>query len=295
MAKVAIVTVLYNSEKVIEDFMISLNLQTFQDFILVVVNNNSPDKSLALVKGMMPRINYNVLIVDLHSNTGVATGNNEGIRIALHNKCDYVLLSNNDIVLENDAIEILLRHMDNNVSMAVPKIINYFTSRIWAAGGEFLKFRGVTRHLGSNSSPSEYNLNRYVNYAPTCFMMIKAEVFSRVGCMDDKYFVYFDDTDFVWRATMVKNENLLYVANSIIYHKESSCTDGELSDFSLYYRSRNAVYFARKFLKKYFILIILYRVFHYFFKLKRVLNKHQLAIVRKAYKDGFAITCETIK
>ena len=52
----------------------------------------------------------------------------------------------------------------------------------------------------------QYEKKEFTGYAPTCFMLVEAAVFERIGFMDERYFVYYDDTDFVWRAVKLGTE-----------------------------------------------------------------------------------------
>jgi GT2 family glycosyltransferase len=76
-------------------------------------------------------------------------------------------------------------------------------------------------------------------------MGIQARVFDKVGMMDERYFVYYDDTDFVYRC-LKQSFQLIYLGNAELRHKVSSSTGGGSSDFSVYYYNRNRLFFIRK-------------------------------------------------
>lgn len=286
--KIGIVTVLYNSESVLEEFFETLNKQTYENFILYVVDNLSPDSSLELSKKLASSHQFKTVIIENDANYGVAKGNNIGIRKALADDCDLVLLSNNDIALEDDSIDKLLIGLDkNNADMAVPKIYIYGTNKIWAAGGGFVKKNGLTLHFGQEQEDKgQFNTDQKVDYAPTCFMLIRKEVFAEVGLMDENYFVYYDDTDFVYRALNKYGKKLWYVSNSEIYHNESTST-GKMSDFSIKFLWRNLVYFA---LKNYRPLYAGYVLIYNFLYILIILffryPTKQWKIALNAYKEG---------
>lgn len=259
--KIGIVTVLYNSETVLKEFFDTLNTQTYKNYILYVVDNKSPDHSLAISKELAKKCSFETVIIENEDNYGVAKGNNIGIEAALNNGCDYVLLSNNDISLEADTIyNLMLSVVKQNALLAVPKIYYYGTNKIWCAGGEFTKFSGMTRHYNvKEEDEGQCEKQRIVNYSPTCFMVISKEVFDRIGIMDEQYFVYFDDTDFMYRAYKAKIP-LFYFPNSRLYHKESVST-GHKSAFSLYYHTRNILLFNWKFHSKLYLFYMIARMF----------------------------------
>jgi len=287
---IGIVTVLYNGEKVLPDFFASLNVQTYLDFILYVVDNKSPDNALALTKELASKVGFRTVIIENSDNFGVAKGNNIGIRRALEDGCDLVLLSNNDVTLEINTIESLLSGMQSqHASMAVPKIYLYGTNTFWAAGGYFDKKSGLNIHRGVGvTDTGQYQKNEQVTFAATCFMLIDKNVFSRVGLMDETYFVYWDDTDFIYRAKTL-GEVLWYIPESLVHHKEGTST-GVLSDFSIRYLYRNLIYFVLKhYSRPYAWWVIVYNVAYHTVKniFKWPHSKWMLGF--RAYKEGFIL------
>ncbi len=118
---------------------------------------------------------------------------------------------------------------------------------VWCAGGYFqprLAYRVL--HYGDNEQDvGQFNQARIVTYAPTCCVLIRREVFDRVGLMDERYFVYADDTDFMLRA-MNANQTLWYLPEAKLWHKISSLTGTPSSPFSMHYGARNRAFFIAK-------------------------------------------------
>jgi len=296
MAKIGIVTVLYNSAPVLKDFFESLEKQTFKDFELFVIDNNSTDDSLIVAKELSRDVTFSITFSPQESNWGVAKGNNIGIRLAIDAGCDYILLANNDIILDSNAIEYLLNGMEeNNASLAVSKIYYWNTdSIIWCAGGYFRMYDCSSCHFGFGKHDSpQYDVPQKVDYAPTCFMLIKSAIFEQVGFMDENYFVYYDDSDFVWRVTKKKLETLFYIPNSVIWHKESFSTGGNRSNFSLYFLSRNRIYFAFKHLSlKNRIVLYFFLIIHYIVRDIFILSAEQRKVMRNGWRDGKRLVVE---
>ena len=263
MALIGIVTVLYGSETVVDEFFKTLDIQSYKDFVLYVVDNKSPDKSLEKSKELAKMVSFKTVFIENEGNYGVAKGNNIGIKAALEDGCSYVLLSNNDIKLNADTIENLMFSVnEDNALLAVPKIYYYGTNLIWCAGGTFDKSTGTTRHFHvREEDQGQCNDKKIVPYAPTCFMVISRKVFEQIGFMDEQYFVYFDDTDFMYRAYQAKIP-LYYYPNSTLDHKESVST-GHKSAFSLYYLMRNIIIFNNKYRSKLYLIFIILRNFAY--------------------------------
>jgi GT2 family glycosyltransferase len=288
--KIGIVTVLYRSETVLPGFFDSLAKQTFKNFVLYVIDNKSPDGSLSLSCELAEKYSFQTIIVANDDNYGVAKGNNIGICKALQDDCDLILLSNNDVELSENTIEALFQGLEKQkADMAVPKIYYWGTNLLWFAGGGYCWYNGCSQHFGSmQEDMGEYDTSKSVLYAPTCFMLIRKKVFDNVGLMDEKYFVYWDDTDFVYRA-IHKNNTLWYCPQSIVYHKEGTST-GKQSDFSVYYLCRNFVYFTFK--NRPFLLALYYVGFNLLVRfLKRIfsMNFHRWKLALKAYWEGIII------
>lgn len=287
---IGIVTVLYNSAPVLEDFFKTLSKQTYKDFMLYIVDNASKDNSLEETERLSKSVWFKCIMLPQKENGGVARGNNIGIKAALKDGCDYILLSNNDIVLESNTIEeLILGHQSNNASMSVPKIFYWNTPNIiWAAGGFWHLNDCTSRHIGYRKPDSpEYNIIKEVEYSPTCFMLINSDVFDRIGLMDEKYFVYYDDADFVWRSVKDGDERLFYIPSSCLWHKEGFSTGGSLSNFTLFYSCRNKIYFSYLHLSQCQRLIMfLYLLTHFVFRDLFVLKFIQINTLLKGYMQG---------
>jgi GT2 family glycosyltransferase len=243
-ATIGIVTVTYNSAGVIPDFIESLLKQSYRNFRLYVVDNASSDDTAALLGNYS---DVRLAIIRNATNVGVAEGNTVGIRAALKDGCESVLLINNDTAFGADLVSTLHDGLQKyHCDMIVPKILYLDPpDKIWSAGGAFSLFRGRPRHLGFNrKDDGSFDKVQEVEYSPTCCMLIRREVFERIGFMDSKYFVYFDDADFCLRGHRA-GLKLVYSPETRLFHKVSSLI-GHRSDMSVRYVTRNHVYFVLK-------------------------------------------------
>lgn len=288
---IGIVTVLYNSEKVLEEFFLTLEKQTYRNFKLYIIDNASTDSGLKTAKDLSSKVSYQCEFFEEKTNWGVAKGNNIGIKAALKDGCDYILLSNNDVVLNyDDTLEILLQKIKKSgISIITPKIKRYQDSSIiWAAGGKFKYFGTKTKHIGANRKDSyQYNKEKMINYTPTCFVLIGKDVFSKIGYMDEEFFVYFDDTDFIRRAG-VSGFKIMYTPSTSILHNESSSTGG-MSYFKIYQLSKNQIIYTHKNFSKAVLTLLLARnwAIHYTYH-KFKFNAQQYDAERKGLIDGWA-------
>ncbi|MCM1225384.1 MAG: glycosyltransferase family 2 protein, partial [Lachnospiraceae bacterium] len=236
------------------------------------IENKSPDESLSKLKKLAGEAKFKTVIIEAGDNVGIAKGNNIGIEHAMVDGCDLILLANNDIEFVPEAIETLVESLDKyHCDMVVPKIFNYFTGKIWNAGGGY-GYKYATYSFGSRKDDSpEYNKPKQVDFAPTCFMLIKSEVFEKTGLMDERYFVYYDDTDFVWRAVKQNGFKLYYEPGAVVWHKAGTASGSKASPFTFYMDARNRAYFMNKYFPWYqrwsintykFIYYFLYTIKH---------------------------------
>ncbi|MBV9791509.1 MAG: glycosyltransferase family 2 protein [Chloroflexi bacterium] len=250
--RVGIVLVNYNGMRFMPDCLASLQQMGEPQAKIVVVDNASTDGSAAWVAEHYP----SVALIQLPTNGGVTGGNNAGIEWCLANGCDYILLLNNDTVVEPDFLQHLLLHTDAR-TMTVPRVYFYDNRQLLNSHiGHFDFWRGVNvQYLYGKPESASSRQMQQVTMASTCAMLIPKAIIDEVGIMDDAYFLYYDDTDFIARA--VKHGAVIkYIPEAVIYHRESSSSGGwAISPLSMYYNTRNRLYFMFKHQQQKLILI----------------------------------------
>lgn len=269
-SKIGIVTVTYNSANFLDDFINSCKSQNYINYKIYCIDNNSGDDTRKILSTLNCKKWINILN---SSNVGIAEGNNQGILNALADGCDWIILLNNDTKFSNNFFgDLLSACLRSNSEVLVPKI--YYDEpedTIWYAGGGFNPWKGDTGfHIGKDERDSDrFNMPRKVDYAPTCAMIIKSDIFYKIGLMDQAYFVYFDDTDFCWRLKS-NNIKIQYCPNINLIHKVGGSTGGR-SIFTTYITSRNRLFFIKKnngsiLLPMWFLIFSIYYVKEYLIK-----------------------------
>lgn len=216
------------------------------DLRIYAIDNASSDETLAIL-----RSNTAVHVSAQPINLGVAAGNNIGIRLALAEDCRYVVLINNDTVFDESLINGLITTSEGlEEPVVVPLIYGIDPpDAIWFSGGSISRLRAFSvRHEHQGATLTDAVREGQTEYAPTCCMLIRRDVFDRVGLMDETFFVYADDTDFCLR--LAEHGLHPYVAlGSVMLHKASSLTGGVDSLFSAEHITRGRVLLARKHLR----------------------------------------------
>jgi GT2 family glycosyltransferase len=204
-----------------------------------------------------------LIIIENKKNYGFAKGNNIGIRYALKNlNPDYILLLNNDTVVDKDFLKKLIQdgEKDNKVGILGPKMYYYDNPDvIWCIGGkiDWKLARGL--HVGINETDiGQYDEKMNFDYINGSAILIKRKVLEEIGLLDEKFFLYFEETDLALRTSKKEYTNT-YIPNAKIWHKVSKSGGGIKKEIGLYYITRNRWIFMRKWAKgiDFFIFVII--------------------------------------
>jgi GT2 family glycosyltransferase len=223
----------------------------------LIVDNYSSDNSAALLKAKYN--NIPILVSDL--NIGYAGGMNLGIKYALNNSADYIIVSNNDIIYQNNFLSPLLELLqkDNLIGIVSPKVLyTHDIQTIYCAGADFIFLRasGVAAFQGKNSTDFGNEVREVSMAEGSCFLARK-DVFEKVGLFSEDFFMYFEDLEFSDRVR--KHFKIFYTPFSIIYHKGGGGTKwSNHSSLYYYYYTRNRYLYFKKFSLSLKIYILLY-------------------------------------
>lgn len=246
MTALAIVTVTYNAADVIDEFMESLLAQSLRDWRLFVVDNASADATLErLARWPDPRVE----IIRCPTNSGASGGNNLGLEHALASAAPLILLCNNDIRFDADTLDKLVAAKRAVGPGGVSAVMPYADGdgAIWYADGRFAglhRARCMHREMpaariATDQPPYE------TDYAPTTFLLFDREAIVATGRLDDRYFAYWEDADYICRARKA-GYRFWAVPAVRVDHKVSQSSGGSQSPFSVRQYFRNQMLFARK-------------------------------------------------
>ena len=240
---VAIILVNYNDAEDTIDCINSLFRIKDVAYKVIVVDNKSTDDSVRKLKNFQ-RLKKFVLI-EADCNNGFSAGNNIGI--AYVDDADYFLLLNNDTIVEPDFLNKLLCAIENNpkCGAAISKILYYSKpDTIWYAGGRFNAMTARSEHYCYNHKNTiKEEVAHNVTFASGCCLCITNEVVKKVGMLNEDFFLYEEDVEYCFRIIKAGFQ-IMYVPDSIIYHKVSSST-GQRSPLCQYYTVRNKYFLIR--------------------------------------------------
>ena len=265
--KVAIILVNYNGQQYNEACISSILNSNYNNYEIIVVDNASSDDSINILK---EKFNNNIKIIMSDKNLGFSGANNLGIKYALDNEFDYVMLLNNDTVIAENMIKVMIEASSNNLVVS-PKIYYYDNKNvIWSSGGSINWRKGLPIQYGINEiDNNENNKKKSIDFATGCCILIPINIIKKVGSMSEEYFLYYEDTDYCVR--IIRNGfEIIYEPKAVMYHKVSASTGGEKSKMYWYYMVRNRLIFNKKFNNKkiyniYFFLTTSIKLLKYFF------------------------------
>lgn len=266
MKRLAVILVNYNGWKDTKLCLISLlNVTSSSTDIEVIVVDNASKTSISPYIDNFTRDNKKIKItlIENKENKGFSGGNNVGIRHALKNDADYIMLLNNDTIVANNFIDPLVAFYNEQVNAGIlgPKI--YFDSGyefhkdrysesekgnvIWYAGGVIDWNNVHASHRGVDEVDiGQYNRSVKTPYVSGCCMIMTREVIEKVGFFDETYFMYLEDVDFCMRALKAGFE-LWYIPASHIWHKNAQSSGESGSELQVYYQTRNRLMFGMKY------------------------------------------------
>lgn len=226
------------------DCVRSLEQAVGADTEVIVVDNGSTDGSVTAIQQAVPEIR---LILN-GKNLGFAGGNNPGIKYAMDRGARYVLLLNNDTVVDPAFLGHLVdvAESDQSIGIVSPKIY-YFSEPdcFWFAGGEMSLWSARTGHIGDRERDrGQFDSLTDVDFVSGCAMLIKRNVIEKIGMLYEPMFLYYEDSDFCARARRA-GYRIVMAPKAKIWHKVSSTT-GRIKDLQWFYGTRNMLIFEKR-------------------------------------------------
>ncbi|OGO50733.1 MAG: hypothetical protein A2148_01670 [Chloroflexi bacterium RBG_16_68_14] len=240
---VGIVTVNYNSAAFIGEFIDSLSRFDYPNTQLIVVDAASWDGSADEIARRCPQAH----LIRCGENVGIARGNNLGVQLCREQSLPYILFLNNDTTHEPDCLRALVDAADER-TLVVPRILYAHDRRLISThAGDFDWTLGLFRHTyhGKPDGPATRS-RRELQTASFCCILVPTATFDEAGPLDERFFMYYEETDFLRRA-LQRGYRLLYVPEAVVYHRESASSGGGwMTPFKHYYATRNRLYLVRK-------------------------------------------------
>jgi len=206
---------------------------------VVCVDNGSTDGSVEAVRDRHPDVH----LIENGRNLGFSGGCNVGIRWALSQGAEWVVLVNNDAVVARDAIVGFAAAAEQHPEAGMMAGKLYLADppdRIWYAGQRFLAWLGYSgRHRGEGRRDGpRYDRIRPTDRANGALMAVSRAAIEEIGLLDEELFAYVEDVDWSLRARGAGFE-VLFVPGARAWHRVGASTAG--AAHNSYYGTRNMV------------------------------------------------------
>lgn len=255
-----------NKRKPIKHAVVLINYKNAKDTILciesikkakdtphiIVVDNGSSKECVDELKAAVPGLD---LIVG--ENIGFSAGNNVGIKKALRMGAKVVYILNNDTVVDENIFYRSYRYVAGKDRIAGGKIYyakgyEFHTEQkgkgniLWYAGGYFNWESVIAQHYGVDEEENgQYDQVKPVDFITGCFIAVPKRVFSKIGLLDEPFFLYLEDSDFCLHAKKLGVE-VMYNPHLVVYHRNSSSTVAG-SPLVDYYITRNRFFIGKRY------------------------------------------------
>jgi hypothetical protein len=244
MGRVSVVLLNWNGAHYTCPCIQSLKQSSYSQIEVVVVDNGSTDGSPDQIAAQFP----DVALIRNPTNLGFAQGNNIGIDYSLGSGADYVLILNNDTLVDREMVsELVAAAVRQDDSVAVcPKIFWYHQpNRFWFAGSRALVWGGIFHHVGTNEVDStQYESESEIGFATGCCILVPRKILESVGKFDPAFFIYCEDVDWSLRGRRA-GFRMLYAPKAKLWHVESGTTR-DWTGRKRYLFTRNTIWTVRR-------------------------------------------------
>ncbi|MTK64588.1 MAG: glycosyltransferase family 2 protein [Methanobacterium sp.] len=228
----------FNGKHLLKQCFESLKIQNCS-LDVIIVDNGSSDESVDYIKQNYPEFR----LIENRENLGFSKAVNQGIKAS---NTDFVMLLNNDVVLEENAVKNLLNCIkkDSKIFCAASKMLNADKITIDDAGDDYTLL-GWTKKVGNGKPESAYTKDREIFSACAGAAIYRRKVFKEIGYFDETFFAYMEDVDMSYRAR-IHGYKCVYSSNAIVYHLGSATSGSKYNSFKIKLAARNNVYVPYK-------------------------------------------------
>lgn len=195
---------------------------------VVVVDNGSSDDSVKAIAAAFPEVH----LIETGTNLGYAEGNNVGLRYALEQSPEAILILNNDTLLDPGILQAFLKR--NLPIQGAKQLQMEVPSRLGQLGGRWNSNTGMFDSVGNNDAADLWSEPVEMDYVSGCALFVKAEVFRQVGLFDARFFLFWEECDWCFRAAREGFRSTL-CPEAVVYHYCSASFVGGLPHTTYYW------------------------------------------------------------
>lgn len=211
-------------------------LDALGDCKAVVVDNNSADDSLEVIRKTHPDVPLFVLA----ENCGYAGGNNAGIAWALAQKYEWILLVNDDVVLAPGSVQALIEIGQSRpqVGFVGPLVLHAQPENLIQSAGGWMDARWRSGHRGENQlDRGQFQQVENVPWLSGCALLVRSQMVREIGLLDERFFLYQEELEWCLRGRQA-GWKALFAPQVKAWHAGAN-PDAEPNPYVTYYMTRN--------------------------------------------------------
>lgn len=244
---VAAVILNWNGASDTIESLTSMTSLSYRNLVVLVVDNGSSDDSVARLKACSA--GCSIQLIETGRNLGYAGGNNVGIRAAIDQGADFVLILNNDTTVAPDLIERLLDAANENPDAGVfsARVLYYDDpQRVWFDRARWNPRTLALEWPGQGSLESDLPATATESdYASGAALFFRTEVANEIGLLDEDFFLVWEEVDWCFRACKA-GWKVISVPGAKVWHKIGVSFGSESSPLRTYFSTRNKLlWFSR--------------------------------------------------
>ncbi len=217
--KVSVIIPNFNGIEYLHTCLSSLQEQTFRDFEVIIVDNNSHDSSEEFIKKNYPAVR----IIKNTRNNGYSTAVNQGIQLS---RSEFIATLNNDTSVTPQWLGTIIRAFQNNpdIGFCASKIVNYSLRSVIESAGDEMMNNGFGRKRGyGEQDRGQFHYPEKVFSACGAAAVYRRNMLDDIGLFDEDFFAYLEDVDLSFRAYL-RGYQCLFVPDAVVYHHEFGTT-----------------------------------------------------------------------
>lgn len=295
--KTGIVVLNYNTYKETVDCIVSIEEHVKSNYCIYLVDNHSTEECVDKLKYRFAK-DSNVKIIIMKENLGYSSGNNNGIKQALNDGVQRILILNSDVVLLNDIVYLMSCELSDDIAYIGPRIYdingkdgqrirkNYNFGFALFNKKPFYFFR----HIFRQDNYIKYNPNKRFEFSGSssgCCFLIDASIFKEINYFDDNVFLYSEEYIIGKKLERV-GKKCCYLPSAKIIHKEGTSTKKISNAFVDYHLYASEYYLLREYCELNSIQLRILKII-------RILNFFIKSVLYKGYRERFKLLIRKFK
>lgn len=195
----------------------TLQAGTYGNKVIVVLDNASTDGSVEAIRQAFPEVK----VLALEKNLGYAGNNNVGIVHAMRNGAQWVLVLNEDTLLDPDCLRLMVEAGERDPQIGIVGPLVYHADEpamIQSAGGRLGPY-WQSIHIGQNEADQgQFRETLAVEWVSGCAILVRRKVIEDAGMLDERFFYYWEETEWCMRAARA-GWKIINVPAAKLWHK----------------------------------------------------------------------------